>query len=104
MSGILRVERWSGAAIKAVLPKLAKLRIAVFREFPYLYEGDTAYEEQYLKTYMNIADSVMALVKDGERVVGASSGLPLMAPALHGQRLGRSWCLQKRGRTFKQPS
>ncbi|MCC6133981.1 MAG: GNAT family N-acetyltransferase [Candidatus Contendobacter sp.] len=79
MSGILRVERWSGAAIKAVLPKLAKLRIAVFREFPYLYEGDTAYEEQYLKTYMNIADSVMALVKDGERVVGASSGLPLSA-------------------------
>ena len=79
MSRIVQVERWSGAAIKAVLPELAKLRIAVFREFPYLYEGNAAYEEQYLKTYADIADSVIVLVKDGERVVGASSGLPLIA-------------------------
>ena len=79
MSKIMQVERWSGAAIKAVLPELAKLRIAVFREFPYLYEGNAAYEEQYLKTYADIADSVIVLVKDGERVVGASSGLPLIA-------------------------
>lgn len=79
MSKSVQVERWSGAAIKAVLPELAKLRIAVFREFPYLYEGSAAYEEQYLKTYADIADSVMVLVKDEERVVGASSGLPLIA-------------------------
>ena len=79
MSEIVQVERWSGPAIRSVLPELAKLRIAVFREFPYLYEGSAAYEETYLKTYAEAADSVMVLVRDGEQVVGASSGLPLSA-------------------------
>ena len=37
------------------------------------------YEEKYLKTYVDAPDSVMVLVQDGERVVGASSGLPLKA-------------------------
>lgn len=79
MSEIVQVERWSGPAIQSVLPELAKLRITVFREFPYLYEGSAAYEEGYLKTYAEAADSVMVLVRDGERVVGVSSGLPLIA-------------------------
>ena len=33
-----------GAAITAVLDDLARLRIAVFRAYPYLYDGDEAYE------------------------------------------------------------
>ena len=55
------------------------MRIQVFREFPYLYDGSAAYEEGYLKTYVDAPSSVMVLVQDGERVVGASSGLPLAA-------------------------
>lgn len=77
MSRFLRIQRFSGAAIHPYLPELADLRIQVFREYPYLYEGSTEYEEKYLRTYVNVPDSVMALVWDGDRVVGASSGLPL---------------------------
>jgi len=77
MTEKLRVRRVSGSDINAYLPELARLRIRVFREYPYLYEGSVAYEERYLKTYVNVPDSVMALVWDGDRVVGASSGLPL---------------------------
>ena len=75
----LDVQRYSGGAIAAHLPHLARLRIEVFREFPYLYAGDPAYEQRYLHVYAEAPDSVVALVWDGERVVGASSGLPLTA-------------------------
>lgn len=79
MSDSLRLHRFSGAAIHPWLPELARLRIQVFREFPYLYEGSAAYEEKYLKTYVDAPDSVMVVVCDGDRTVGASSGLPLEA-------------------------
>ena len=79
MSDSLRIQRLSGSDINACLPELARLRIQVFREFPYLYDGSAAYEEKYLQTYVDAPDSVMVLVWDGDRVVGASSGLPLEA-------------------------
>ncbi|ODU48046.1 GNAT family acetyltransferase [uncultured Aquimonas sp.] len=56
---------------------VAHLRIEVFRAFPYLYDGDVGYEERYLDTYAQSVDSLWVLALDGERVVGASTGLPL---------------------------
>jgi GNAT superfamily N-acetyltransferase len=79
MSEILPIQRVIGGDIKDYLPELARLRIQVFREYPYLYEGSTAYEEKYLQTYVNAPDGVMVLVRDRGQVVGASSGLPLCA-------------------------
>lgn len=73
----MRIKRLSGSAINAYLPALAQLRIRVFREYPYLYEGSVEYEERYLQTYVDVPDSVMVLAQDGDEVVGAASGLPL---------------------------
>ncbi|MCB1746435.1 MAG: GNAT family N-acetyltransferase [Gammaproteobacteria bacterium] len=67
------------AGLAAAVPALARLRITVFREFPYLYDGDFDYETNYLRTYTACADSVVVLARDGEAVVGASTGLPLAA-------------------------
>lgn len=61
------------------VPALARLRISVFREFPYLYDGSLAYEEKYLATYTACHESVVALALVGDEVVGASTGLPLDA-------------------------
>lgn len=58
---------------------LAELRIAVFREWPYLYEGTLDYEQNYLKHYAECPESVVVLAMEGERVVGASTGLPMSA-------------------------
>ncbi|MGB2682485.1 MAG: GNAT family N-acetyltransferase [Candidatus Competibacter sp.] len=77
-----RIQRLSGLDLNLYLPELARLRIRVFRDFPYLYQGSAAYEESYLKTYAAAPDSVVVLVWDRERVVGASSGLPLEAEPL----------------------
>ncbi|WP_273151709.1 GNAT family N-acetyltransferase [Methylophaga thiooxydans] len=74
---MLRLERLSGDKLNHFIPELAQLRIQVFRDWPYLYDGDLAYEEKYLKTYIEAPDSVIVLAFDGDKVVGASTGIPL---------------------------
>jgi len=71
------IKRLRGTSIQLYIPELARLRIRVFREFPYLYAGDADYEARYLRTYTDSPDSVVVLVFDDERIVGASTGLPL---------------------------
>lgn len=73
----LRVEAVSGPDLAPFIADLARLRITVFREFPYLYEGSAAYEETYLRTYLDAPDALVLLARDGGQVVGASSALPL---------------------------
>jgi len=70
-------KRITGADIAAYVDELARLRIEVFREFPYLYDGDEDYERKYLQTYVNSPRSLAVLVYDGAELVGASTGLPM---------------------------
>jgi GNAT superfamily N-acetyltransferase len=74
----IEVRCYNGAAIAPWLDHLAALRIAVFRDWPYLYDGDEEYEAQYLQTYLRSPRSVAVLAFDGGMVVGASTGLPLV--------------------------
>lgn len=71
------LRTFHGEAIAAHLPDLARLRITVFRDWPYLYDGDAGYEAGYLQTYPRSWRSIAVLAFDGDRVVGASTGLPL---------------------------
>jgi GNAT superfamily N-acetyltransferase len=73
----LSVEELTGPSIASVIPDLARLRMTVFKEFPYLYEGSLEYELKYLQTYLECPNSLIVVVRDGSRVVGASSALPL---------------------------
>lgn len=73
----LRVELLRGERIAAHLDALAGLRIAVFREFPYLYDGSPEYEAHYLQTYIRCADSLVVMAYDTDQAVGASTCLPL---------------------------
>jgi GNAT superfamily N-acetyltransferase len=73
----IAVERVQGAAIERHLPALAELRIAVFREYPYLYAGSLDYERSYLAHYAASPTALVVLARDGERVVGAATAMPL---------------------------
>jgi GNAT superfamily N-acetyltransferase len=75
----LRVEALTGDRAAAQVEALARLRITVFREFPYLYEGTMEYERDYLGHYAKTEGSVIVGAFDGDRLVGASTGLPLAA-------------------------
>lgn len=71
------IKTCTNAEAVAFLPRLAELRIAVFREYPYLYEGNMAYEMEYLHSFLHVRDVVLVVALDGDRVVGVSTGMPL---------------------------
>ncbi|MGE3318665.1 MAG: GNAT family acetyltransferase [Candidatus Berkiella sp.] len=73
----LTIQRFKGNQAFPYIDNLAELRIKVFREYPYLYDGKLDYEKKYLSTYANCQESVLVVVKDGEEVVGVSSAIPL---------------------------
>ncbi len=66
----------TGAAVAAVLDDLARLRIAVFRDWPYLYDGDLDYERDYLRAYSS-PGAVVVAAYDGDRMIGAATGAPM---------------------------
>lgn len=76
-SARIQLRRFAGAEVRAHLDAVAALRITVFRDWPYLYDGAIAYERDYLDAYAGSADSVFVLAFDGDTVVGAATGLPL---------------------------
>ena len=75
----MKLATVTGEALRRHIPDLARLRIAVFREYPYLYDGSEAYESRYLATYTASGRAMAVLAYDGEQVVGASTGIPLLA-------------------------
>ena len=79
MTAAPRIERLRGSAILDRLEDLARLRIAVFRDYPYLYDGGMAYERRYMQTYAASPHAVLVAAFDGDAVVGASTAVPLSA-------------------------
>ena len=73
----LRLEPLHGPALAPHLDALGLLRITVFRDYPYLYDGSLDYERDYLRTYLSSPDSLVVLAFDGDLVVGATTCLPL---------------------------
>lgn len=71
------IDTLCGAAIAPQLDAVARLRIAVFAQWPYLYAGDVGYERDYLRVYADSPRSMLVLARAGERIVGASTGLPM---------------------------
>ncbi len=73
----MNIQTFVGKDVTPHIPDLARLRMTVFRDFPYLYEGTAAYEERYLATYAASPGSLFVLASDGETVIGASTGMPM---------------------------
>jgi GNAT superfamily N-acetyltransferase len=78
MAETLTYQELSGKALEPWLEGLGALRIAVFREYPYLYDGSLDYEREYLRTYVRAPQSLVVLVADeDQKVVGATTCIPL---------------------------
>lgn len=73
----LTLNTLSGPDLNAALPALARLRIKVFRDWPYLYDGDMEYEERYVRTYAESPGAVVVGAWDGDDLVGAATGSPM---------------------------
>lgn len=70
------VRALRGDAITPHLGALAALRIEVFRDWPYLYDGDAEYERGYLAVYRQ-PGAVVVGAFDGDRMVGAATAAPM---------------------------
>lgn len=73
----ITVRTLSGPEIAAHLDDLARLRITVFADFPYLYDGSEAYEAEYVREFAAEPGSVLIAAFDGDRVVGAATASPM---------------------------
>lgn len=69
----------TGSAVVDVLADLARLRIEVFRDWPYLYQGTDEYERAYLANFAASEGAVVVVARDGRTVVGAATAAPMRA-------------------------
>lgn len=77
MAGTLVIRALDKAEREAMIDDLAALRITVFRDWPYLYDGDADYERKYLQTYLDAPGAFIAGAFDGATLVGACTATPL---------------------------
>lgn len=75
----VRVRTLVHGEIADRLADLARLRIAVFREWPYLYDGDAAYEADYLTAFAAAPYAVLVAAFDGGDIVGMATASPMAA-------------------------
>lgn len=73
----IALRKLTGADLEAALVDLAQLRITVFRQWPYLYEGDKDYERRYLSRFAASPGAVIIGAHDGDRLIGAATAAPL---------------------------
>lgn len=74
---MIEVRPLSRSELAARIDDIAALRIAVFRDWPYLYDGDMEYERGYLRPYLDSPRAVVAGAFDGARLVGVATGTPM---------------------------
>ncbi len=74
---MIRLQNFNGSDLEPHLDALGGLRIRVFREYPYLYDGSLEYEREYLQTYLKSVDSLVVLAFDADQVIGATTCIPL---------------------------
>ncbi|WP_232493172.1 GNAT family N-acetyltransferase [Novosphingobium kaempferiae] len=73
------IEVMTGEQVLAAVADLARLRMTVFATWPYLYDGDPVYEEDYLREFVEAPDAVLVAARDGDRIVGAATASPMAA-------------------------
>ncbi len=66
-----------GPELEAALADVAGLRITVFRDWPYLYDGRLDYERQYLDTYRDNPGALLVGAFHEGRLIGASTSTPM---------------------------
>lgn len=59
------------------IPDLAQLRISIFAEFPYLYNGNMDYEKNYLEKFLQSPDSIIFIASAEDKIAGACTAIPL---------------------------
>jgi GNAT superfamily N-acetyltransferase len=74
----MKVRSLTGREMEQALPALARLRIEVFRAYPYLYAGTEGYELDYLHTFSRAPDALIVTAEnEAGEIVGCATGSAL---------------------------
>lgn len=81
----IHVRSFTGSGLKPYLHSIAKLRMEVFKDYPYFEDLKLDHETQYLKKISLNKETIAVLIFDNTTLVGVSLGSPLgiEEPALH---------------------
>ncbi len=92
-SSSLRIQTYTGDDLRPMVADLARLRTAVFRAWPYLYDGDPEDEQRYLAKYVASPLAAVVVAIGDERPVGMSTAIPLTAETenVRAPFLARGW-------------
>lgn len=74
---MIEVRVLAGEAIATHLGAIAALRLSVFRDWPYLYDGHLDYERQYVASYRDRPGTLLVAAFEAGRLVGASTSAPM---------------------------
>lgn len=66
-----------GPEIENHIDDLGRFRIEIFREYPYLYDGNIEFERVYLSPYSRNPESLLLILQDAHGIIGACTGTPL---------------------------
>jgi len=78
----IKIQTIIGNNISSYIDSIAEFRINVFKEFPYLYQGNVEGERKYLVNYANDPQATLIVAKVNSKLVGIATGIPLNA-SLH---------------------
>ncbi len=73
----MKIETFYGPDIAPFIELLGRYRIEIFREYPYVYDGNMDYERKYLSRYPLASQSFLLLGRDASGIACAVTGIPL---------------------------
>lgn len=74
----LKESSYRGKEIIPFLQDLGRLRVEIFRDYPYLYAGNIECEADYTQMYRDSPNTFFTVLTDGDQVVGISIAIPLV--------------------------
>lgn len=87
----IRVLSFTGQKVRDFISEIAKLRVEVFKEYPFLYIGDFEYEKRYLEKFMEMENAIVVAAFDGDILVGIATGYPFVYELENLQEVFRSF-------------
>lgn len=73
----IHIRSFTGSGLRPYLHGLAKLRMEVFQEYPYLETPDLYREMDYLRKIASCKEAIAVLIFDHSTLVGSALGYPL---------------------------
>lgn len=83
---MLKIQIFTGKSAKTYIPSLAKLRVEIFQEYPFLQPLSLDHEMERFKRILPYKETIVIIVFDGPKIVGVSVGLALKDTSLDIQK------------------